>query len=207
MVTRGRTRSTALTETEISRVFADATRGWEPRPEQLQLLADLAKSKARLILVEAPTGIGKSALAIAFGKLLGEQTTILTATKSLQNQYERDFEVVKMMGRPNYTCAENGLTAAEGQCEIVKGFRCDGEYYEMRSALSQARCIVANYPAYLYDLMYGSLPFAPGLLVADEGHLLLDHLTEFEAVKLESALAKSQGMPVNGWSSLREAQS
>src|SRR5439155_14882303 len=105
MVTRGRTRSTALTETEISRVFADATRGWEPRPEQLQLLADLAKSDASLLLVEAPTGIGKSALAVAFGRLLGEQTTILPATKSLQNQYERDFEVVKMMGRPNYTCA------------------------------------------------------------------------------------------------------
>ena len=105
MVTRGRTRSTALTETEISRVFADATRGWEPRPEQLQLLAKLSKSNARLILVEAPTGIGKSALAVVFGRLLGEQPAILTATKSLQNQYDRDFEVVKMMGRPNYTCA------------------------------------------------------------------------------------------------------
>ncbi len=82
----------------------------EPRPIQSDLLRKLTEDRPKLAMVEAPTGIGKSAMAIAYGDLIGSKiTTVLTATISLQESYERDFyDMVVFKGRNNYEC-ESGL--------------------------------------------------------------------------------------------------
>ncbi|KKK79801.1 hypothetical protein LCGC14_2829830, partial [marine sediment metagenome] len=41
----------------------------EPRPIQTQLLRQLTEDRPKLAMVEAPCGIGKSALGIAYGEL------------------------------------------------------------------------------------------------------------------------------------------
>jgi ATP-dependent DNA helicase DinG len=56
------------------------------------------------IIVEAPTGFGKSPVAIATALTLGS-SYILTSTKNLQTQYARDFPFVKVAkGKKNFTC-------------------------------------------------------------------------------------------------------
>ena len=58
------------------------------------------------IVVEAPVGSGKSAIAIAVAKYFG-QAHILTPRKSLQNQYYDDFseeDLSLMKGRAAYPC-------------------------------------------------------------------------------------------------------
>ena len=180
----------------------------EPRPIQSQLLQQLTEDRPRLAMVEAPTGIGKSALGIAYGELIGSKlTTVLTATISLQEQYERDFDdMVVFKGRGNYECEENGLSAAEGVCMSRPGYRCDSEYYVMRRDVEQARRVAANYAVYLNHLFYSRLDRKPDLLVCDEGHRLLDILTQFETVKLDGGLCRKLKIPVQGWGWLTEAQ-
>ncbi|MGB8934594.1 MAG: ATP-dependent DNA helicase [Candidatus Nitrosopolaris sp.] len=58
----------------------------------------------RHIILEAPTGFGKSPVAVAAGLTLGS-SYVCTATKDLQTQYARDFPFVKpAKGKGNFSC-------------------------------------------------------------------------------------------------------
>lgn len=194
---------------EVSQVFTRLGPGYEePRPVQAQLLRQLVEDRPRLALCEAPCGIGKSALGMAYGELIGSNlTTVLTATISLQEQYERDFDdMVVFKGRGNYECMENELSAAEGVCMSRPGYRCDSDYYVMRRCVEQARRVAANYAVYLNHLFYSRLDRKPDLLVCDEGHRLLDILTQFETVKLDGELCLRLRVEHNKWDSIQAAK-
>ncbi|MFY9868100.1 MAG: hypothetical protein WAK17_00110 [Candidatus Nitrosopolaris sp.] len=61
-------------------------------------------SDYKYILLEAPTGFGKSPVAIAVALTLGS-SYICTSTKDLQTQYVRDFPFVKpAKGKGNFSC-------------------------------------------------------------------------------------------------------
>ena len=56
------------------------------------------------IILEAPTGFGKSAIAITIARTLGS-SYICTATKDLQTQYSRDYQFLKVAkGKSNFLC-------------------------------------------------------------------------------------------------------
>ena len=56
------------------------------------------------MLLEAPTGFGKSAVAIALALSLGS-SYICTSTKDLQTQYSKDFPYIKAAkGKNNFPC-------------------------------------------------------------------------------------------------------
>ncbi len=56
------------------------------------------------IILEAPTGFGKSAIAITIARTLGS-SYICTATKDLQAQYSRDYQFLKVAkGKSNFLC-------------------------------------------------------------------------------------------------------
>lgn len=80
-----------------------------PRKNQIEILNKIqniiTQENKRFILLEAPVGSGKSAIAITVAQWLG-QTHILTPLKSLQNQYYHDFakHVTLMKGRNAYPC-------------------------------------------------------------------------------------------------------
>ena len=58
----------------------------------------------KYVILEAPTGFGKSAVAIALALSLGS-SYICTATKDLQTQYSKDFPYVKAAkGKNNFPC-------------------------------------------------------------------------------------------------------
>ena len=61
-------------------------------------------SDYRYVILEAPTGFGKSAVAIALALSLGS-SYICTATKDLQTQYFKDYRYVKAAkGKNNFPC-------------------------------------------------------------------------------------------------------
>src|SRR5438094_7381362 len=116
--------------------------GFTPRPEQARLLAGLADALAeiaddrrapRVLLVEAPPGLGKSHLAMTLARWSGD-AYLLTSQKLLQDQYERLFgaELHLVKGRDNYPCElyppEQGLTALHGRCRRPRGPRCQCPY-------------------------------------------------------------------------------
>ena len=97
----------------------------EIRPKQfdvLQQIADAINAGYKYIVLEAPTGFGKSPVAISLGRTLGT-SYICSATKDLQTQYTNDFPFLRAIkGMGNYDCLVKedfvlNKTYECGQCE------------------------------------------------------------------------------------------
>jgi ATP-dependent DNA helicase DinG len=77
------------------------------RERQSYVLNEIASafdSGYKYIILEAPTGFGKSPVAIAVALTLGS-SYICTSTKDLQTQYARDFPFVRIAkGKNNFPC-------------------------------------------------------------------------------------------------------
>ncbi|HEY3094796.1 MAG TPA: ATP-dependent DNA helicase, partial [Nitrososphaera sp.] len=90
------------------------------REKQKNVLAEVEsaiKSGYRQIFLEAPTGFGKTPVAIALARYLGS-SHICTATKDLQTQYRRDFPfVVEVKGRGNFPCIVKEDMGLDESCD------------------------------------------------------------------------------------------
>ena len=81
----------------------------KPRNSQIEVLKAIEQAFSKgykNVLLEAPVGSGKSAIAVACAKFYGS-AHILTPRKSLQDQYTDDFskeDLVSMKGRSGYIC-------------------------------------------------------------------------------------------------------
>lgn len=86
----------------------------EFRPQQLMALERIAKSDKKVILLQGPTGTGKTLLVAALGKRLEEHVLYTAHTKQLQSQVVADFPyAVELKGRSNYFCLKGKVTCQE----------------------------------------------------------------------------------------------
>jgi Rad3-related DNA helicase len=70
----------------------------------IRQICEAFNSGYKHIILEAPTGFGKSAIAITIARTLGS-SYICTATKDLQTQYSRDYYFLKIAkGKSNFQC-------------------------------------------------------------------------------------------------------
>lgn len=86
----------------------------------LKEICDAFNSGYRRIILEAPTGFGKSPLAVSFALTLGS-SYICTSTKELQSQYANDFSYLKVVkGKSNFPCLvkEDFLRDGKYRCKI-----------------------------------------------------------------------------------------
>ena len=110
-------------------IMAHFPPGYAPRPQQEEAIRRIAAAFAagnRFVLLELPTGGGKSFVTQTFARAAraaGQRTHFLTASKILQDQYTRDFpapEIETIKGRNAYPCthpaAGPGDTAALAPC-------------------------------------------------------------------------------------------
>jgi ATP-dependent DNA helicase DinG len=90
------------------------------RDKQRAVLLDIesaVKSGYKNIFLEAPTGFGKTPVAIALARYLGS-SHICTATKDLQAQYRRDFPFVfEVKGRGNFPCIVKEDMGLDESCD------------------------------------------------------------------------------------------
>lgn len=201
-----------LMMTTISRVFAQlGPKYTTPRPIQTELIERMvAEGLGKVTMLEAPTGIGKSALALCLGEVTESPFTVVTtATLSLQDQYANDFPAVaKLVGRNNFKCTKFPVSAAEAPCLSDKSIRCGSGWYIQEEEVAQAKKVVTNYALYLSELLHGQRfhKRRPSLLVCDEGHRLLDFLSQVETVRIVSGLGKKLGLNCPDFDSLKAAQ-
>lgn len=96
---------------------------------QFELIQDALTaliSGKRHVIIEAPTGIGKSAVATTIHRVMKERnrmfrTGIITATKGLQDQYvSDDTSIVSLMGRTNYACPQQVGPYGSGKCKQLQ---------------------------------------------------------------------------------------
>jgi ATP-dependent DNA helicase DinG len=104
------------------------------RDSQTSVLNEIATAFAsdyRHIILEAPTGFGKSPVAIATALTLGT-SYICTSTKDLQTQYARDFPFLKVAkGKNNFICAvkEDFMRNGSYKCGLCVSSKVDECYH------------------------------------------------------------------------------
>lgn len=166
------------------------------QPVQLEVIEFAGYCEKRFAAAAAPTGIGKSLVAMSLAKLTGARTCILTATKGLQEQYVRDGEeygLVDIRGRSNYECGDYANLDCRGGssmgCRYVGGKGCG---YEIAKAKAkEAELICTNYAFWMTvndkangleragdDAEWrGENPIE--MLILDEGHAAPDLLSDY----------------------------
>ena len=81
--------------------------GFTPRKEQETILKEIGEyldSGYKKIILSAPTGIGKSLVAVTLARAL-DTSFIVTNSKHLQDQYVHDIpHLVSVKGKSNYAC-------------------------------------------------------------------------------------------------------
>jgi len=187
----------------------------EPRPAQIRLIDELTTHwhEHDIFIVEAPPGVGKSAVAVCLGRWLAAQqspadqahrTYITTVTVELQEQsYERPYGrlgLAKLYSADRFKCHRGGgLTCGDGaragghQCDPV--LRCP--YRVAKEKLIHADVGVLNLAYYLHETTYGGELPRRGLMICDEAHALPETIMSFVSLKItdESANELSLDMP------------
>lgn len=169
--------------------FRESVRSGQGRA--LSAIERARDSGKKFVLLELPTGTGKSAVAIAaaeWASAWGSGAYILSPQKTLTAQYMRDFEhlgLAELRGRASYSCNDFGTDCAMGA--NLRGrdtslcLKCP--YRSAKDEFVSRRMGVTNFDYFLAETLYsGQLP-KRSLLVLDEAHNLEQKLlgfTDFE---------------------------
>ena len=161
-----------------------------PRPEQARLLAALGDALAeieddphapRVLVVEAPPGVGKSHVAMTLARWSGD-AYLLTSQKLLQDQYEREFgaDLALVKGRDNYLCERyHGapVPTSRGMCRRVRGPVCGCPYVRAKQTALNTPVFCTN-TAYFATLRHWHAEQLRRrrLLIVDEAHNLESQL-------------------------------
>ncbi len=97
------------------------------RPFQKEVLEQIESalgSGKKFIILEAPVGFGKSAVAAALCRHL-RSAYVLTSTKQLQEQYSADFGFTTVMGKSNFTCQ---VPTSSGRLVACSKGRCEADW-------------------------------------------------------------------------------
>ncbi len=150
--------------------------GHTPRNTQIKLINKINFAIGegyKNIILEAGTGIGKSAIATTLANMY-EDSYILTMTKQLQEQYLDDFEemLVEIKGKGNYKCNY------EGSCDfciraVYNLNKCkDCDYLTAFRKAKKSKNVITNYD-FMYRVGVDARMLDPRqLLILDEAHNL-----------------------------------
>lgn len=167
------------------------------RDAQKKALAAIEQARdehKRFVLLELPTGTGKSAVAFAATKWAstwGNGGYILSTQKALTAQYMRDFEelgLLELRGRSSYQCGD-----FKTNCEVGATLRGKNAsvctqcpYKAAKDEFVSQKIGVTNFDYFLAETMYsGQLP-KRSMLVIDEGHILEQKLLGFTDFEISS---------------------
>lgn len=95
--------------------------------EAIAFVVEQFEKGKKHVVLQAPTGIGKSAIATTVHRVLRElhkdwRTTIITSTKGLQDQYEQeDSEIYSLKGKTNYPCPIGADYYGGPKCRQARG--------------------------------------------------------------------------------------
>jgi len=186
----------------------------EDQSKAIQFAIDAFNSGKRFVVVEAATGVGKSAIGYTVANYLTNVTPnidsfengawFVTTQKILQDQYLKDFHAKGMRSiksSSNYTCKFKKVnTCADSQKELkMEGsdspfykscsFSC--VYRKEKEAFLKAETSVTNFPYLLTEANYNGKIKPRKLLIIDEAHNIETELSKFVEISVAERFAKS----------------
>lgn len=163
---------------------------------------------ARVVMLDAPTGSGKTVIGELTRQLLGVKALYVCSTKTLQDQVLHDFSYAAVLkGRANYpvrggaswgdmnvTTADCTRTAKNACRWCVPNNACP--YQVAKRTAAAAGLAVLNTSYFLTDSNKGSEAFTGrGLVIADEADLLEGELMSQVTVEISRRRMKDLGIP------------
>lgn len=165
------------------------------RPGQRLAIRTALSAKTPHIIIQAPTGSGKSGIAGGIAALDARRSVTLTATKGLQEQYRRLLPwLYDVRGMSNYEClaardefkvlfplrrAGRPVMCDDGPCH--DGMACTLKehgclYFDGVREFLAARCGLTNYAMWLARRRFSSGLGVAQRLICDEAHALPEQL-------------------------------
>ena len=167
------------------------------------------------IVIDAPTGTGKSIIAMASSLVLSgfdKQGYLITSDLSLQDQYESDFYKLglhwpSVKGADNYECAVNGLPFSLGDCRLkgmgyeqASKLECysNCQYLQNRDRAINHRICLLNYAFWLLQRNYvedkkadeGGSPFTQrDFVFFDEAHKVDEIVQNHFSPRIDTTLS------------------
>ena len=189
-----------------------------PRQAQTEAIEEIIsgfEGGKRVFILEAGTGVGKSAIGLTVARYLQESISdpgesspgsyFLTTQKILQEQYTSDFgspgQMRSIKSSANYTCSFHAQnTCAESQRALrvtEKGSRfwkkCvfDCVYKNAKNSFLNSPESVTNFPYFLAETQYAGKIKPRKVLVVDEAHNVPVELSKFIEVAVTERFART----------------
>lgn len=174
----------------------------KPNPGQMEAIVDAVSAilnGKKNIIISAPTGSGKSIIATTVHRVLKEiqgkwRTTLITSTKSLQDQYtEDDRAIVDLRGRTNYNCPYGVGPYNSGGCRVkIHSGGCDKAstcpYVKKRTYWCNAaelRITNSSFQIQAPPEICMDAKNQADLIVVDECHEIDDLIVEHTSIELD----------------------
>lgn len=189
----------------------------EPQQRAIEFALEAYKSGKRFVVIEAGTGVGKSAIGLTIARYLTANyppsiefqpgAYFLTTQKLLQEQYIRDFgeptgKMCQVMSSANYQCKfHKRQTCAESLRQLKAendntskfhrtcSFHCN--YKEEKRKFMQSAESVTNFSYFLAETYYAGKLLPRELLVLDEAHNVDTELSGFIEITMSERFAKT----------------
>lgn len=192
-----------------------------PREEQKKAiefaLDSFLKSDKRFCIIEAGTGVGKSAIGLTLAKFLQEKlkkddsfgrgSYFLTTQKILQSQYENDFgngkgDMKSIYSSSNYKCKYYAQNDCRTTLEMMRSmdssqnpglFKCCGggcNYKLAKKDFLESSESVTNFPYFLTEATFSGGITPRRVLVIDEAHNAENVLSKFVEISVSQYFAE-----------------
>ena len=175
------------------------------RAEQSQAIefaiSEYAEGK-RFVVIEAGTGVGKSAIGLTIAKTLSENAYFITTQKILQHQYVDDFSadgMLSLKSSSNFRCqyykgkdCSQSLrelkVSKDGKFKKVCGGGC--VYKSAKRKFIDGKLGVTNFAYFLAETNYSQQLEPRDLLIVDEAHNIETQVSSFVEVAVTENFAK-----------------
>lgn len=174
--------------------------------EAIEKISQAFLNGRTFVIVNAPVGSGKSAIAMTFARFYGS-AHVLTGTKVLQSQYEREFsnESFTMRGKASYICLEplkNGgrATCATGPCSHIKDIKLKHKpncpYNCALNQAERAATTIHNYDSFYFQRNFGgTFAFPREIAIFDEAQFIEPKYLDFMSIDISTKQEKNLVIP------------
>lgn len=171
----------------------------EWRPYQYETIQELEGLGDRVMIIQAPTGSGKTAFAAAMSA--EKRVIALSKTKMLQKEnYGDTYRFAYLFGKGNYPCPLSGNGTGADLCRYTQEPRLCPKYgacvyYRRKARAMRADKVALNY-AYFMTARWPKLHAPGGYLFLDECHLLSDLVVEHASVTIKDSDRRKWDLPM-----------
>ncbi len=150
---------------------------------QADIVSQIVQSDKKVIMLSAPTGIGKSIIGMMAGYQMADHVNYVCSDKQLQDQLVRDFpEAVVLKGRGNYVCNLfphlNADTCLK-RCDDYNKKLIPCNYYDQKEKLLKAKFRILNTFYLLFEINYAGQLSKQDLFIIDEADTLDNIMINF----------------------------